>query len=256
MRKRHDYSSTLIWAAVLVTVVRYAGAFVASDLGEISGLTSQIFSWLMGLTGLGMGVLDVLGGAYIFEGWRRALPARGQKWSFRFRVLTGFVFSLFGSGIGILVPYTVSRVSHQEIYAVLGGGWGLWAWSVLVNMAPYFLIGGVVTGNVGIVTAGLGDSSRAVGKEAGKSPEKEGAAGKMTGQTRPMWLDWREVPESEYLAIAGLKPVKVMQLYGVPERTARNWVMRAKAAVGNGSRPLQEELPLEKPLVINDNKEI
>jgi len=31
----HDYSELLIWAAALVTVVRYAAAFIASDATEI-----------------------------------------------------------------------------------------------------------------------------------------------------------------------------------------------------------------------------
>jgi hypothetical protein len=246
MKKRHDYSSLLIWAAVLVTVVRYAGAFVASDQGTISGLASEVFGLLMGLSGLGMGLLDVLGGAYIFEGWRRALPARGQRWSFRFRVLTGFVFSLFGSGIGILVPYTVSRVSHQEIYAVLGGGWGLWAWSVLVNVAPYILIGGVVTGNVGVVGVGLA-SGPEYGKVGGKLPESEGAAGKLGGKgavsAGPIYRNWHEVPESEWEWIAGASTAAIMKHYRLTvEKTARNWRTNARRELGEKANSRQDPL--------------
>lgn len=149
-RKRKDYSSMLIWAALVVASVRYAGAFVASDVGQVEGVVSDGLSMGMGLTGLAMGALDTLGTAYIFDGWRRALPRAGKRWPVRFRVLTGILIALFVSAVGILVPFTVSRVLHVGMDVVLAGPW-LWGWAFLVNMAPYLLVGGVVVGNSGVV---------------------------------------------------------------------------------------------------------
>jgi len=151
LNKRHDYSTLLIWAALLVTVTRYAGAFIASDIGRIDGWVSSVFAVLMGFTGLGMGVLDVLGSAYVFDGWRRIMPRSGQPWPARFKVLTGFIAGMFVCGVGILVPFTVSRVQGVGMADVLAGA-SIWAWAGLVNTAPYLLIGGVVVGQSGVVT--------------------------------------------------------------------------------------------------------
>ena len=72
--KGRDYSSLLIWSAAVVTVVRYSAAFVASDMGQISGAMSEVVTLLLGLSGVGMGILDVFGGTYLFDGWRHAIP--------------------------------------------------------------------------------------------------------------------------------------------------------------------------------------
>jgi hypothetical protein len=154
VKNKHDYSALIIWAALLVTVARYVGAFLASDLGEVSGWVSEGLTVLMGLSGLGMGVLDVLGLAYVFDGWRKVLPKAGDHWSSRFKVLTGFVVSLFVAGVCILVPFTVSRISSQSMAEALGGqgSAGVWFWSLSVNLAPYLLIGGVTFSQAGFVT--------------------------------------------------------------------------------------------------------
>lgn len=144
-------STDIVWlvtiSAALVTVVRYAAAFMSSDMGEITGTLSEGVTFMMALTGLGMGILDVFGGAYLFNGWRKTMPRTGQRWSFRFKTLTFFVFGLITSGMIILVPFTVSRISHQSVADVLGTGWGKWVWSTMVNIVPYFLVGGVFAGN-------------------------------------------------------------------------------------------------------------
>lgn len=145
-QKGHDYSSILIWAACLVSVVRYAGAFISSDVGKIEGSLSEWITILLGISGVGMGLLDTIGATYLFDGWRRAMPKSGDKWSFRFKILTAFVFSLFISGVIILVPFTMSRVAHVSVLDVLGNGLALAIWSTLVNAAPALLIGGVATG--------------------------------------------------------------------------------------------------------------
>jgi len=156
---RRDYSQLLIWAALAVTSIRYAGAFLASDTGVVEGFLSELLSYGMIVTGLGMGILDTLGAAYIFDGWRRALPKRGANWSFRFRTLTGMVIALFISGIMILTPYTVSRVAGRDMFSVLGT-FGLWVWAFVVNLAPYILIGGVVVSQTqGIVHVSSEQSS-------------------------------------------------------------------------------------------------
>lgn len=145
-QKGRDYSRMIVWSAALVTVMRYAAAFVASDASKIPEWLSELITASMLFSGLGMGFLDVFGGAYLFDGWRRAMP-QGEKWNFRFRVLTFFAIGLVVNGVFILVPFTASRVSGQTMHQVLGDGTMLYLWAAVVNIAPYLLIGGVAVGN-------------------------------------------------------------------------------------------------------------
>ena len=135
--KGRDYSELLIWAAALVTVVRYAAAFIASDATEIGQTLSLLITYAMGLSGLGMGVLDVIGGAYLFTGWQKKMPKNGNEWSFKFKVLTFFAIGLIINGILILIPFTMSRVAGVSIHHILGDSYLLFGWSAVVNVAPY-----------------------------------------------------------------------------------------------------------------------
>ena len=143
--KGRDLSSELIWAAALVGMIRYAAAFLASDVGQIMGITSEIITVLLGVSGFAMGILGTFGTTYLFDGWRKKMPASGQRWAFKFNVLTGFVVLAFVCELAILVPFTVSRMEHTTMSAILGGG--VWWWSTAVNIMPMLLLGGVSVGN-------------------------------------------------------------------------------------------------------------
>ncbi len=228
-QKGHDYSTLLIWSAAVVTVVRYAAAFIASDVGEITGITSEIITILMGLSGLGMGVLDVIGGTYLFDGWRRAMPASGKGWSSRFKVLTAFVFALMFTGVMILVPFTMSRVTHSSMAHVLNSETKLTWWALLVNLAPYLLIGGVSIGNQ-VVSV----SSQDGGNMTGNFPN---GSGKVTGNLPTDWRQVRKVLQPDEISrIATGKTEAICYEFGITDRTARNW---RKAA--------QKELEKVKP---------
>ena len=118
-QKGHDYSTILIWAAALVTVVRYIAAFIASDMGQITGKLSDVITFMMGVSGFGMGILDVIGGTYLFDGWRRAMPQTGKAWSSRFKVLTFFVFALICAGVHLLAMHLAT------LQAIHGGATAL-----------------------------------------------------------------------------------------------------------------------------------
>jgi hypothetical protein len=219
-KKGTDYSKMLIWSAVVVTVVRYMAAFIASDVGEITGTLSEVITFFMGVSGIGMGILDVFGGAYLFDGWRRAMPANDKRWSFRFKMLTGFVFALILSGIGILVPFTISRVTHASMAVVLASE-SLTVWAVLVNIAPYLLIGGVAVGSQ-IVTVDTQNLPTEERKDTGNLPE--------TYQT-----NWRQVrkqlSKEQIKTIATGKTEAICFQYGVTDRTARNWRKSAQKEI-------------------------
>lgn len=175
-KRGRDYSEILLASAMLVTVARYAGAFFASDVGTIEGIASDVLAYVMGLTGIGMGVLDVIGGAYVFDGWRKRMPRNGQRVTLSFITLTVFAFGLIIVGIWILIPFTVSRVTHQSVASVLEVvPAGVWLWSAFVNIAPYLLIGGVVTAQSGVVTVATNDGQMTA-NDVGQAPVSQVAA--------------------------------------------------------------------------------
>jgi hypothetical protein len=212
-KQGHDYSTILIWSAAVVTVVRYVAAFIASDMGEITGKLSEAITVMMGLSGLGMGILDVIGGTYLFDGWRRKMPATGKKWSFAFKVMTILIFSLMATGVMILVPFTVSRVTHASMEGVLGMGGRLTFWAFLVNVAPYLLIGGVAVGNQ-VVTVNSPETSRQVTESSAES----------NGKFPVSWRQVRKQLSDE--DVSWLRTARTEEIcfrYGVNDRTARNW---------------------------------
>lgn len=231
--KGHDYSTTLIWSAAVVTVVRYSAAFIASDMGEIVGWLSNLITVLMGLSGLGMGILDVLGGTYLFDAVRRKMPKTGEAWKPQFKVLVGFVVALMATGVMILVPFTESRVTHKSMELVLGDGAGLTWWAFLVNLAPYLLIGGVAVGNQVVSVQG----GQMTGQLTEVSEPENKNTGQVSGHTYP--TDWRKVrkllTDQEVSELSAMSTEQICFRYGVLDRTARRWREKAQAEVSKVS---------------------
>lgn len=217
--KGRDLSSELIWAAALVGMIRYAAAFLASDVGQIMGITSEIITVLLGVSGFAMGILGTFGTTYLFDGWRKKMPASGQRWAFKFNVLTGFVVLAFVCELAILVPFTVSRMEHTTMSAILGGG--VWWWSTAVNIMPMLLLGGVSVGNQ-VVSV----SSQDAGNITGNLPNDDR---KLSGNFP---TDWRQVrkrmTEEQISRIASGKTEEICFEFGVTDRTARNWRKNAQ----------------------------
>lgn len=213
--KGRDLSSELIWAAALVGMIRYAAAFLASDVGQIIGVTSEIITVLLGVSGFAMGILGTFGTTYLFDGWRKKMPASGQPWAFKFNVLTGFVVLAFVCELAILVPFTVSRMEHTTMSAILGGG--VWWWSTAVNIMPMLLLGGVSVGNqvVSVSSSNLPEGSQKV------SDDEEKVSGNFPN-------DWRKVrpylTDDEVLAISRMSTAEIRAKYYLKTaKTAQNW---------------------------------
>lgn len=216
-QKGHDYSTIIIWTSALVGMIRYAAAFLASDLGQITGLLSEVVTFLLGVSGFFMGILGTLGTAYLYDGWRRKIPASGDGWSNKFKMLTGFVLAALMAEILILVPFTMSRVLHVSVADVLQGG--VWWWSTAVVVMPILLIGGVSLGNQ---VVNVHSESGGNLPESFRNPS---GAGMETFTKFP--TDWRKVRpmlnEQQVSGIADGEAVIISAMYGVNERTARNW---------------------------------
>jgi hypothetical protein len=217
-----DYSELLIWAAALVTVVRYAAAFIASDATEISGTLSEIITIAMGISGLGMGVLDVIGGAYLFTGWQKKMPANGAAWSFRFKVLSFFAIGLIVNGIFILIPFTMSRVEGVTIHHILGDGVLLFGWSAVVNIAPYLLIAGVAVGN-NVVSIATNEQTN--GSPNGSQSEQKNTNGERT---------YKSLSKSDKYHIANNNSKLVAADLGVTPRAIQKWRKRVQEEMAQG----------------------
>lgn len=210
-QKGHDYSKLLLTGAALVVVIRYAAAFFASDVGEITGLTSEVTTLFMALSGIGMGFLVVFGQSYAFDGWRRSLPRAGQRITSRFLLLTLVVLLLVIMDVAILVPFTVSRIRHVSISQVLGE-WD-WLWSVSVNIAPALLLAGVGLGQQ-VVSVTQSVSTQNSGNFSGNLPGKDST-------------DWRKVrknlSQDDVSWLLTARTEEICFRWGIDARTARNW---------------------------------
>lgn len=221
----NNYNELLIFSAALVTVVRYAAAFIASDATEIGPTLSLIITYAMGLSGLGMGILDVIGGAYLFTGWQKKMPKNGDPWSFKFKVLSFFAIGLIVNGILILIPFTMSRVAGVSIHHILGDGVLLFGWSAVVNVAPYLLIGGVAVGNT-IVTVATEE------KPSGNFPGNFPAPEKPSQESSkvPQWRTFKKnVSDDDLLLITNMTPKTIADKYGMTVKAAKDWPEYARS---------------------------
>jgi hypothetical protein len=213
-QKGSDSSKMIFYGAALVVVIRYAAAFVASDMGAIEGWVSVITTVLMAISGIGMGFLVVFGQAYAFDGWRRSLPKVGQRWSFRFVLLTLVAGLLIVTDVAILVPFTVSRIRHESISLVLGAG--DWIWSAAVNIAPALLLAGVGLGNqvVSVTQSSATESGQNLTEISGNFPSKNS-------------VNWRQVrkqlSQDDVTWLKSARTEEICFRWGVDDRTARNW---------------------------------
>jgi hypothetical protein len=213
-------------------VVRYAGAFMVSDVGVITGLSSEIFTGFLVLTGVGMGILDVVGGGLLFNGWSNTMPRAGNRWSARFKILTFVVFGLIVSGLFILVPFTVARTSQETITVALGGKGSFfhWLWATMVNIIPYLLIAGVFVGNKLVTSLEAEESS-------GKKVESSEVSKKVS--TKDVIQDWRklrpQLSADDVEKLSNLSPEEMKKLatkHGVSYKTVSNWRQNARKELG------------------------
>lgn len=221
--KGHDYSTLLIWAAALVTVVRYAAAFVVSDSGQIDPKFDGVMEIAMLFSGLGMGILDVIGGTYLFTGWQKKMPKNGDAWSFKFKVLTFFAIGLIVNGILILWPFTISRIADISMFDVLGGDKYnplLVIWSAVVNVAPYLLIGGVAVGNQ-IVTTNEQTNSSPNGSQVSKKPANDSRT-------------YASLSKSDKYYIVNNDSKLAASEFGVTSRAVQKWRLKVQEEISQG----------------------
>jgi hypothetical protein len=221
-QKGTDYTKLLLIGAALVVVIRYAAAFTASDMGAIEGNASTVTTWFMAASGIGMGFLVVFGQAYAFDGWKRSMPKVGQRIGWRFSLLTLTCLLLIVVDVAILVPFTVSRIRHASISAVLGE-WD-WLWSVSVNIAPALLLAGVALGNT-VVSVTQSTTHGTANEHANEGANRsQGVAARSYGS----------LSNSEKYYILNSKSGVVSAELGVTPRAVQKWRKRIQEEMSQG----------------------
>jgi len=141
-----NYGRALMWAAVIVSMPRWAGAFISADVAAMPAWVDAALNGANIVAGFGMGFLEVMATAYMLEAWGRLRPkARHNQKSinYRWKVLTGFIVGLFLLMPFILAPYVVSRMGGVTVHEALAHSWLRYVWSVAVVLSPAFIVGGV-----------------------------------------------------------------------------------------------------------------
>lgn len=150
-----NYGRLLLWAAVIVAVPRWAGAFIAADVAEMPAWVSEGLHIASLVSGIGMGILEVVAAAYMLEAWSRLKPYashNAKSINYRWKILTGFIIGLFVLMPFILAPYVVSRINSSGIGEALGGNnTYIYVWSIAVVLSPAFIVGGVAAASDDLV---------------------------------------------------------------------------------------------------------
>lgn len=233
-KKPVDYNTMIIMASMMVLVVRYVGAFIASDAVSMPDWLSYILTAGIGISGLGMGLLDGLGGAVIFQGWRTQMPRLDQRWPFKFITLTIFVFLIIINGVIVMLPYTVMRTAGVNMISVLGNenSGFLWAWGIAVNIAPYLIIGGAMSSS-SVNFDNERTKSLSTNNQNPLNNEKiTGDNGEKTPEKKEEHWDWRQhsiaFDETTLIVIAKLTTKQLQTTYpGMSEQVARWWRRRS-----------------------------
>lgn len=152
--RRRDYGSLIMWSAVVVSMPRWAGAFIAADTVTISPIVDEVLHLANLVAGAAMGPIEVLGAAYLLDAWGKMKPRKtwnAKSLDHRWKVLTVFVAGLFILMPLILSPYIYVRMNSLSLAAL--PAWFQAVWSIAVVWSPAFLVGGVAVAREGLVTS-------------------------------------------------------------------------------------------------------
>jgi pyruvate/2-oxoglutarate dehydrogenase complex dihydrolipoamide acyltransferase (E2) component len=150
-----DYGKLLMWSAVLVSMPRWAGAFISADVAQIPTWVDTALHYGNLVSGFGMGLLEVLASAYMLEAWGQLKPRKtynAKSLDHRWVVLTVFVAGLFLLMPFILAPYVVSRMTAVPIGKAISNEFWRHAWAVAVVLSPAFIVGGVAVASGDLVS--------------------------------------------------------------------------------------------------------
>lgn len=145
-----NYGKVLMWAAIIVSMPRWAGAFISADVSDIPHWVNEALHYGNLIAGFGMGFLEVLAAAYMLDAWGKMKPKaswNAKSYDHKWKILTGFIVGLFVLMPLILAPYIVSRMTSVTIGIALKYSFVQYLWSIAVVLSPAFIVGGVSVAN-------------------------------------------------------------------------------------------------------------
>jgi len=184
---------------------------VALLLAEGLALPEAWLPWwviLSAVLSAGMAVTEALAFAYIFEAWRNQRDRKSDT----LLILAGVAAVIF---IAVVAPYVVANIRQEPLGVVLGVA-GTWLWGIAVAASTIVIVAAV----------GFAQKSPAPSKPAAEKPDH---AGKMPEEKRQDTADWRTLPDEDRQLIAKMSSAAISTAYGVSERTARGWRLKAQA---------------------------
>lgn len=149
-----NYGKVLMWSAIIVSMPRWAGAFISADVSEIPFWVNQLLHYGNLISGFGMGFLEVLAAAYMLDAWGKIKPKaswNAKSYDHKWKILTVFIVGLFVLMPLILAPYIVGRMTGTSIADALGNGIIRYVWSIAVVLSPAFIVGGVAVASGDLV---------------------------------------------------------------------------------------------------------
>lgn len=216
-----DYGTLLMWSAIFVAMPRWAGAFIAADTQSIPTFVNEVLHYLNLASGVGMGLIEVLGTAYLLDAWGKMKAKRthnAKSLDQRWVILTGFVAGLFILMPLILAPYMVARMNGETLAQSISVGWFEYAWSIAVVLSPAFIVGGVAVARDGLV--GVATEVSPVSGNVSRKPEEETPVSQETARER-MEKNWRP----------GMGPSELARLAGVSKGYASKYINNGAAEV-------------------------
>ncbi len=216
----------LIWAAAIVNIPRYAGAFIYADLAVTPPWLSNVLNIANMVSGVMMGIIEAIAIALIMDGLRSSsMWSKSGLFGINWRWVVNL---LFGMGmmviaIFILVPFMNARMNDQQMREILPTPTLQAGWNLFVVLAPIFIIAGASFSQTDFVNSkkgeGKGKGSETSGEDAENFPK-----------------DWRKMTKDQKRKLAAILRKKgiiegkkqIQTDYNVHEKTADNWTNNLK----------------------------
>ena len=229
-----NYGKVLMWSAIIVSMPRWAGAFISADVSDIPNWVNEALHYGNLLAGFGMGFLEVLAAAYMLDAWGKMKPKaswNAKSYDHKWKILTGFIIGLFVLMPLILAPYIVSRMTAVTIGEALQYSFVQYIWSIAVVLSPAFIVGGVSVANGELVE----NETENKPVKAQPKAEKEPTKAQPKTQTIDRQFsghfpsDFRSLTEEQKDTIANLTSGEITKMAAISDRTARRWKEKVSA---------------------------
>ncbi len=206
------------FSAVATAIPRWVVALMASEGLRIPDQWKPVWVIFSVVAAAGMAIVEGVAFAYVFNAWKRERRPYAATRIFLLALVSAVLF------VALLSPSIVASVRGVTLGDVLGG-WSIWLWGISVAASTIAIV------------ASVGYAERA---QATQSDKPVNVAEAVPAVAMAMPVASRGTFE-QYLAeieTRNGKPMsakEIMDVFGVPTRTAYNWLEKQKMN-GNGHK--------------------